>query len=393
MDQRELREHAIARYENGESPREIYQSLGRSKTWFFKWLKRSQLDGKDWARDLSKRPHRTRKRVDEVMERAVIDTRIYLEKKLYAQIGALSISWHLKQQGMVPPPIATINKILKRNNLVRKRPKYQPKNVNYPSLKITHSNHLHQFDVLGPRYLKTDGRFYSANVIDAYDRRASVNPMRRQTKVDITHALMRSWQTLGVPLYLQMDNKLPGRGSNRYPHSFGLVIRLCLTLGIQPIFIPIREPWRNGIIERFQDVFDKMFFRAQYFKNFLYLVQQAEGFEVFHNENHHYSTLEGRTPAQKVRGNLELLPANFKLPKELPVAPGYVHLIRFIRSDRILDIFGEKFPMPLDVEHEYVWGTIDTAKETLFIYHNAELVDEFDYHLPRASIDLSKIEL
>jgi len=178
------------------------------------------------------------------MEQAVIQTRKHLEKELYAQIGAFNIRWQLSQKGINPPSIATINRIIKRNNLVRKRPKYTPKGVDYPSLKITRSNTLHQFDALGSRYLKTDGRFYSTNIIDAYDRRCSVNPMRRQTKTDIIHALIRSWQTLGIPLYLQMDNKLPARGSNRYPHSFGLVIRLCLKLGIQPIFIPLKEPWR-----------------------------------------------------------------------------------------------------------------------------------------------------
>lgn len=393
MDQKELREQAIRRYENGESPKEIYQSLGKGKTWFFKWLKRSQLDGKNWATDLPKRPHRPRKRVDETMEQAVIQTRKRLEKQLYAQIGAFNISWHLSKQGINPPPIGTINKILKRNDLVRKRPKYEPKNVDYPSLEITHSNYLHQFDVLGPRYLKTDGRFYSANVIDAYDRRCSVNPMRRQTKTDITNALIHSWQTLGIPIYLQMDNKLPGRGSNRYPHSFGLVTRLCLKLSIQPIFIPIKELWRNGIIERFQDVFDKMFFRAQYFKSFIHLLKQAEGFEAFHNQNHRYSTLGGKTPVEKISGGLKFFPADFKIPKTLAITPGYIHLIRFIRSNRILDIFGEKFSMPIEVEYEYVWATIDTTKETLSIYHDSKLVEKFDYPLPKTSIDLSKIEL
>jgi len=393
MNNKELREQAIRRYENGESPEEIYQTLDRSKTWFFKWLKRSKFDGKDWARDLSRRPHRTRNRVDEVMEQAVIETRKSLEKELYAQIGALNISWHLSQQGINPPPLGTINKIIRRNNLVRKRPKYEPKNVDYPSLEITHSNYLHQFDLVGPRYLKTDGRFYSANIIDAYDRRCSVNPIRRQTRVDIANVLIRSWQTLGLPMYLQMDNKLPTHGSNRYPHSFGLAIRLCLKLGIQPIFIPMKEPWRNGIIERFQDVFDKMFFRSQYFNNFLHLVQQAECFEAFHNQNHRYSTLEGKTPTEKVFGTLKFLSANFRFPKELPIAPGYVHIIRFIRSNRILDIFGEKFSMPIKVEYEYVWATIDTMEETLSIYHDSNLIERFDYPLPKTSIDLSKIEL
>ena len=243
MDEREIREQAIRRYENGESPKEIYQSLGKSKAWFFKWLKRSQLDGEDWVKDLSRRPHRTRRRIDKAMEQAVIETRKHLEKELYAQIGALNISWHLKQQGINPPPIVTINKILKRNNLVRQRRKrYQPKGVSYPALEVIQSNYLHEFDMLGPRYLKNDGRFYSANIIDAYDRRCNVNPIRRQTKIDIINTLIHCWQTLGIPTYLQMDNKLPARGSNRYPRSFGLVIRLCLELGIQPIFIPIKEP-------------------------------------------------------------------------------------------------------------------------------------------------------
>jgi hypothetical protein len=49
MSSRKLREHAIRTYEDGESPKEICQSLEKSKTWFFKRLKRSQLDGQVWA--------------------------------------------------------------------------------------------------------------------------------------------------------------------------------------------------------------------------------------------------------------------------------------------------------------------------------------------------------
>ena len=36
MNIKELREKAIKRYENGESPKELYHSLGKGKTWFFK---------------------------------------------------------------------------------------------------------------------------------------------------------------------------------------------------------------------------------------------------------------------------------------------------------------------------------------------------------------------
>jgi putative transposase len=63
------------------------------------------------------------------------------------------------------------------------------------------------------------------------------------------------------------------------------------------------------------------------------------------------------------------------------------------RSNRVLDIFGEKFPMPVDLEYEYVWVTIDTENETLSIYHDSILIDKLDYPLPKTYIELSKIDL
>jgi len=393
MNIKKFREKAIKRYKNGESPKEIYQSLGKGKTWFFKWLKRYKLDGKDWAKSHSCKPHKSPKRIDEIMEQMVIETRKYLEKKLYSQIGALAISYNLNKQGIISPPISTINKILRRNDLIHQRNKYVPKGVNYPSLVISRSNYLHQLDIVGPRYIKEDGRFYSINIIDAYDRRSSINPDRRQNRRAIITALICSWHTLGIPCYLQMDNQLALRGSNHYPHSFGAVIRLCLHLGIQPLFIPLAEPWRNGIIEHFQNVFDKVFFRSQYFKDFNSLYKKAKEFEPFHNQNHHYSTLKGLTPNQKYSGDCKLLPASFRVPEKLVIFPGYIHLIRFIRSDLVLDVFGEKYIMPQDVEYEYVWATIDTTQEKLFIYHDSKSVVEYPYLLPKSSIDLSRFDL
>lgn len=300
MDDKTLHELAIQRYEQGESPKAIYTTLHRTKQWFFKWLKRFRGGSPNWADELSKKPHHSPKRTDQTTEQAVIERRQQLEQTLYAQIGALSISWHLGRQMEKMPSIPTINRVIRRHDLTRKRPpRYSPKGIDYPALEIPQSNALHQMDIVGPRYLKSDGRFYSINLIDAYDRRVSINPVRRKTKSEVAHALIRSWQTLGIPTYLQMDNFLAVQGSHRHPHAFGLVIRLCLKLGIQPLFIPLQEPWRNGVIERFNNDFDKMFFRAQFFKNFRYLSQQALGFEAFHDRNHRYSTLKGKTPMQQ----------------------------------------------------------------------------------------------
>jgi len=392
MGEKELREKAISRYENGESPQHIYQSLGRSNVWFFKWLKRYQRHDPDWSTDLSRKPQRSPASIKKPMEQAIIKIRKQLELTPYAQIGALSIQGHLAQQGL-DIPIPTINKVLHRNHLIRKKPHYQTKNISYPAVEVTRSNVVHQFDVVGPRYLKHDGSFYAANIIDAYDRRCVVHPLRQQTKTDIIQALIRSWQKLGLPQYLQMDNKLSLRGSNRYPHSVGLVIRRCLYLGIQPVFIPLHEPWRNGIIEKFQDVFDKTFFRIQDFKNFTQVVHQASKFEQFHNQHHRYSTLAGKTPAEKKSGKVRYLPKNFVVPERLPIAPGFIHLIRFIRSSNRLDIFGETFSLPAQLTYEYVWATIDTQQQTLALYHEKQLVKIFKYPLPKTVMLLAQGEL
>lgn len=393
MDEKTLRELAIQRYENGEKPKAIYRSLNKTKPWFFKWLKRFQSGDSRWSEELSRRPHHNPNKTDPKMEQAIIVQRKTLEETLYAQIGVDNIAWQLSQKLDKLPSKSTINRIIKRNRLTRKRPKYSSKNKDYPSLEITKSNFLHQMDIVGPRYLKSNGRFYSINIIDAFDRRVSVNPKRRPARNEVTQSLIRAWQTLGIPTYLQMDNTLANLGSHLHPHSFGVVIRLCLKLGIQPLFIPLSEPWRNGIVECFNNVFDKSFFRAQFFKNFSYLCQQALSFEHFHIHNHRYSTMHGKTPMQQVEKNLKRLPENFSMPKELTITDGFVHFIRFIRSNRVLDINGEKFPVPMSVVYEYVWATIDTKQEKLFVYHDKKLIKKFDYSLPKTSLDLSKIEL
>ena len=94
---KKVKEKAIKRYLNGESPKEIYRILGKGKPWFFKWLKRYKLDGQDWTNEHSRRPHHSPKRIDQDTEQMVITTRKKLENKLYTQIGTFNIDWQLRQ--------------------------------------------------------------------------------------------------------------------------------------------------------------------------------------------------------------------------------------------------------------------------------------------------------
>jgi len=109
-------------------------------------------------------------------------------------------------------------------------------------------------------------------------------------------------------------------------------------------------------------------------------------FEDFHNQFHRYSILGGRTPnefIQKEGFKPVLLPEEFELSKEpIPIEHGSIHLVRFIRSDRTLDIFGEHFHMPQYVVYEYVVATILTEIHSLKVTYDNKIVDSFEYHLP-----------
>lgn len=246
-------------------------------------------------------------------------------------------------------------------------------------------NNIHQADLIGPRYIKDDGRFYSLNVMDLYSHRVSLHPQRRKDDQAVALGLIRCWKIMGVPDFLQVDNQLCFRGSNRYPRSFGIVLRLCLLLGIEVVFIPIGEPWRNGAVESFNDTYNRRFFRTQWFRNYRHLRSQSKSFELFHNRNHRYSCLKGKTPLQMVQeaGFVPIVPSSkFKLPKLDYIPDGTISLIRFIRSDRRLDVFGEHFEVPKALIYTYIRAKIITDLHQIQIYLGEELVTTFPYQLP-----------
>jgi len=75
------------------------------------------------------------------------------------------------------------------------------------------------------------------------------------------------------------------------------------------------------------------------------------------------------------------LGANTKIPVRADIPDGNIILIRFIRSNRILDIFGERFNVSKDLVYSYVKAVIVTEIHTLQLYIGEELVTSFDYKL------------
>ena len=77
-----------------------------------------------------------------------------------------------------------------------------------------------------------------------------------------------------------------------------------------------------------------------------------------------------------------------KLPRLDYVADGQIMLIRSIRSDRYLDIFGEKFQVSKDLIYLYVKAMVVTEIHALQGYSGDELAQIFDYDIPVWVIDV-----
>ena len=387
QDEEEIRKEAIRRYIRGEKPSIICDELKRSKFWLFKWLERYKTEGDMWYQDKSRAPLNPHRSLDEAKEHLIIDTRKKLEAKKYSQIGAVAICWEILKLGIDPLPIWTINRVLKRNGLTKSRPKgYQPKGKSYPKIEADTPDKLHQADVLGPRYLASKERFYSLNIMDVSRHKVKINSIPHRNANIVANAFIGSFKTLGIPKYMQIDNQQVFSGSERRPRWFSRMTKLFLTVGIEPVFIPFREPWRNPEIERFNDVWDKQFFRSQCFGSFLELKDEERFFEDFHNSNHRYSALIGLTPAEfekKLAYNPKLLDDGFSLKDIDSPKDGKIHFIRFIRSDLSLNIFGEIFILDEVCQYEYVTATIYVSEQVLRISLFGEIINEIKYLIPR----------
>ena len=302
--------------------------------------------------------------------------------------GAQAIRWELEDLGVKPlPSLRTINRILSRHHLTHRRTgRYEPKGKKYPALEASCVNRVHQADFLGPCYLKSGPlRFYSLNTVDLATGRCAVQPLIQRDAQHTIDAFWSIWRRLGIPKHLQIDNELVFFGSHAHPRGMGALIRLCLLNEIEPWFIPKAEPWRNGVVEKFNDHYRQKFLGRVYICGEAHLREQALVFEQKHNRDYRYSKLGGRTPLQALTASNKTLrfPQQQQAPRHRLKKPksGQYHLVRFIRSDGLLDVFGEKFRLPSETIYEYVVATVDVKEQKLKVYLDKFQADEIEYRI------------
>jgi len=378
----ELRQRAISLYlQNWKIPA-ICQTVGCSRSWFFKWLQKFETGDPNWFKSESKTPKNIHKKFDQETEKLIINVRKKLMATPFSQYGPQAIYYDLEQQGYDPPPAWQIARVLERNNLSRPKGKspYIPKGKEYPYNYIL----CQQMDLVGPRYLWCKARYYFLSLIDCDTHYAQTRILENKGADSICEELVNFWKVTGTPDFLQMDNDLSFWGSLIRPEAVGKIIRLCLSLKVTPVFIPLSEPWRNGVIEHFNNTMQQYVLKNNH-PDIKALKKTARHFDEIHNTCHHYSSQNGKTPIEvfNLYGYpMAPLDESYKLPKnKIPLNDGDIHVIRFIRSNLIYNIFGLKFTLPEKAKYEYVKGIISVADNCLRIYRDHDFIKEFPFHL------------
>lgn len=377
-----LREQAVKLYHDGKKVAAIARELGRSRQWVHKWINRSN-DGNNWSCSLSNTPHCKPNKTPPTIVEIVVATRKELVASPYMESGAYAI-WHrLLDEYGTAPSVATINRILKQQGLTRQKKRYHKSGIDYPESPVN----MHIMDLIGPRYLRGGQRFYLLTIISNDSRHAGVYPILSKSATDITQCVVSFWKSYSLPDFLQMDNELSFKGSNRHPRGLGLLLRTALSLNVTPIFIPVSEPWRDGVIERFNKKVEDTLLRQEH-ADFEDLKHHSSEFMEVHNRSHHYSTLGHKTPLElDAELNLPILPLSEDYHvNERPILDCWnrneIQFRRLVRSDLIINVLNTDIKVDEKLMHTYVEACLMINEHRLLIRQDGKTVQEVEFVMP-----------
>ena len=167
-----------------------------------------------------------------------------------------------------------------------------------------------------------------------------------------------------------------------YPRSFGKVVRVALDLGIEPVFNPPHEPWRNGGVEWFNSFITERLLKVQ-FKDVDAFCAETKVCQDSCNQIHRLPALDGLTPNEiAAKATLRLLPESYLNHHSgpLPQDRGFVSFVRLVRkSGRITLGANDRFMVDPALAHAYVLARVDLARKLVTISHADQVISTYDF--------------
>jgi transposase len=246
----------VAAVRSKRSQRQVAREFRVSPATVHHWVehaKGQRLDRVDWH-DRSRAP-RDPPRTEVAIEEQVLAVRRELEQSSELGFHGAEIIHQVlsarKVQGL--PTVRTIGRILRRCGILDgqvhvRRP--SPARGWYLPEVAAKRQELDCFDVVeglvikgGPHVEVLNGIALHGGLAVSWPHEASI------TAKIVVERLIAHWREVGLPGYSQFDNDTIFQGPHAHPDTIGRVTRLCLSLGVVPVFVPPRELGFQAIIE------------------------------------------------------------------------------------------------------------------------------------------------
>jgi transposase-like protein len=243
---------------SGRSQQQVARDFGVSPATVNRWVRHAhgqRLDRVDWS-DRSPIP-RTTQRTTAALEDAVLEVRGQLQAESdLGFVGAEAILEALRARGIEAPPAErTIYRILRRRGALDGRSRVRrpppPRGWYLPEV-ARRSRELDSVDVVEGLVIKGGPQVEVLNAVSLHGGLVASWPRGESvTAKFVVDCLLEHWRQFGLPGYAQFDNDTIFQGPHVYPDVIGRVSRLCLGLGVVPVFVPPREPGFQAAIEQY----------------------------------------------------------------------------------------------------------------------------------------------
>ena len=294
--------------------------FGFSRRHLHRLLVRYREGGLDALEPRSRRPNRTPIATSEMVRQRVIELRGRLTAD-GLDAGAVTIAWHLEQEGLKAPAPATISRIVSQAGLVAPQPRKRPRS-SYIRFQAAQPNEMWQSDFMHCRL--ADGSDVEVlSWLDDHSRFLLSSTVHQPVTGDVVVSVfLEVIDEHGTPASTLTDN---GRvytarfGGGRNAFEYLLPI-----LGIRQKNGSPGHPQTQGKIERFHQTLQRWLAARPAAESIRELQRQLDQFRDHYNERRPHRAVDRNTPGHAYRATLKALPADAR-------APGHYRL----RYDRV----------------------------------------------------------
>jgi hypothetical protein len=328
------------------------------------WLARargSALESVDWN-DRPPVALRTG-RASNAMENRVLRARAYLrDRTALGEFGAKAIHAYLTERRGDAPSVRTIGRILDRRGALdgsaRVRRPPPPPGWYLPDV-ADNKAELDSFDTVMGLVIAKGPEVEVLNAVSLHGGLVASWPTTGVTARGTVEFLVEHWRRFGLPRYAQFDNDPRFHGPHAFPDTFGRVTRLCLGLGVVPVFAPPREHGFQNPVESYNGRWQAKVWSRFHHASLRVLRSRSDAYVLAHRERN-----AARADAAPPR---RTFPKRWQLDLRAPLR-GRVVYLRRTNDGGVVELLSRHFAVRPDWPHRLVRAELELDQHFIRFY-------------------------